>query len=145
MLEIYDAADVVLSWVGEPDDASLTMFELVKDLKSPKLIWKEDGSWDVDRSDEFPRRLAAFYRFLQRPYFRRIWVIQELAGSSHPTITCGKDMMNWSDLDRVAYHLIDVLHRDHSMRSRMIESDPCLDSVSERVVIRELVHVRLAL
>jgi hypothetical protein len=47
-------------------------------------------------------------------------------------ILCGKDFLNWFALDKAAYHLIDVLYRDRTTKSQMIDSDPCLDLVEDR-------------
>lgn len=87
MLEIYDVADVVISWLGGGDDASDTAIDFLDDLKTPKLQpnghgnWgpytvKEGDEWKIKRIPDLPRRLAALYRLFLRPYFRRIWIIQ---------------------------------------------------------------------
>jgi hypothetical protein len=155
MLEIYDAADVVISWLGEADEASDTAIDFLADLKSPKLQPDEHGNWGpytVKEGDEWkikpiedlPRRLAALYRLFLRPYFRRIWVIQELAAANYPSIYCGKKRAAWRDLDMAAYHLMEILHRDPSMPTRMMAADPSLQSVSDRDVsfVRRLFYFR---
>jgi hypothetical protein len=140
MLEIYEAADTVLSWVGEPDEASTVALELIrtKEFRSPKILTTDDGEWKVSNPDTLPARLAALYRFLQRPYFRRIWVIQELAAASHPTLIIGKEMLEWRLLDMAAYHLSDILHQDSDMAARMVAADSKL----QRIEDRELAYVR---
>lgn len=78
----------------------------------------------VNYEHNFPRRLAALYHLLLRSYFRRIWVIQEFTVATVPTIQCEKDMAHWDDLDLAAYHLVDILHRGHSMAEQMMQVDP---------------------
>jgi hypothetical protein len=41
---------------------------------------------------------AAFLEFLARPYWRRVWIIQELALARHVTIHCGRLEISWSAL-----------------------------------------------
>jgi hypothetical protein len=155
MLEIYEGADVVISWAGEADDASDTAFDLLDELKSPKLHPDEDGNWGpytVKEGDtwkitpipDLPRRLAALYRFFSRWYFRRIWVIQEIAVANFPSIYCGKKRAAWSDLDRAAYHLTDILNRNKTMSARMLAADPTLKSVSYKTIsfVRRLFYFR---
>ena len=127
MFEIYETAEVVLSWVGEADDASRTALEFLKgdDLKTPGRVWK------VKDIQNFPKNLAALYRFLTRPYFRRAWVIQELAASTKPDMKCGEDVVGWSDVDQASFHLIDILQRDRSMAAQMMKADPLLAIVSD--------------
>ncbi|TVY83210.1 Heterokaryon incompatibility protein 6 OR allele [Lachnellula suecica] len=70
MLEIYHAADVVISWAGDSDEASDTAFEFLDDLKSPKLHPEDEGNWGpytikegekwkINPIPDLPRRLAA--------------------------------------------------------------------------------------
>ncbi|KUJ14923.1 HET-domain-containing protein [Mollisia scopiformis] len=155
MLEIYEAADVVLSWIGEGDEASDTAIDFLDELKSPKLQpddngnWgpytvKEDDEWKITPIPDLPQRLAALYRLFLRPYFRRIWVIQELAVANLPSVYCGKKKAAWSQLDMAAYHLLDILHRDRTMPARMMAADPLLKSVSDQDIwfVRKLFYFR---
>ena len=45
MLEIYDEADVIISWVGEGDEASDTAIDLLDELKSPRMHPDGAGNW----------------------------------------------------------------------------------------------------
>jgi hypothetical protein len=42
--------------------------------------------------------VTALERYLQRPYWRRIWIIQELALGQDITIYCGTDAITWQNL-----------------------------------------------
>lgn len=49
-------------------------------------------------SGRFEREWAALLNLMNRPWFSRRWVIQEIALSSHGgTIYCGKDSISWED------------------------------------------------
>ncbi|TAQ83406.1 hypothetical protein B7494_g8273 [Chlorociboria aeruginascens] len=157
ILEIYDTANIVISWLGEGDETSdISMdFILLDELKSPKLYTDDEGNWgqlSSKEGDEWKikpipdciRQLAALYHFFLNPYFRRIWVIQELAVSTSPTVLCGKKQVAWSQLDQAAYHLIDILHRSRTMPARMMAADPSLKSISDREIsfVRRLFYFR---
>ncbi|CZR57678.1 uncharacterized protein PAC_07567 [Phialocephala subalpina] len=105
---------------------------------------KEGDEWKITPIPDLPRRLAALYRFFLRPYFRRIWVIQELAVAALPSLLCGKKQAAWRNLDTATYHLIDILHRSNKMPAQMIAADPALASVSDREIsfIRRLFYFR---
>jgi hypothetical protein len=49
--------------------------------------------------------VAALERYLQRPYWRRIWIIQELALGQDITIYCGTDAITWQNL-LAAVHIL---------------------------------------
>ncbi|PQE31850.1 hypothetical protein CJF32_00005154 [Rutstroemia sp. NJR-2017a WRK4] len=144
MIDIYAAADMVVSWVGESDDASEVAIDVISELQTPVLRLRDDDNWDVKDSENFPRQLAALYRFLLRPYFRRIWVCQELAVSSSPVLFCGHRTVQWYKVDMAAYHLVDVLTRDKTMADAMIAADGQLKLVSENDVsfVRRLFYFR---
>jgi Heterokaryon incompatibility protein (HET) len=52
----------------------------------------------IKTNAKLARCWAAVYRLLQRPYFRRMWVVQEIAAASLPTVWCGKRRIAWGDL-----------------------------------------------
>lgn len=145
MLEIYEAADTVLSWAGEVDAFSQEALELIRSpaFKNPSLRLK-NKDWDVPNPDLLPGQLASLYKFFQRPYFRRIWVVQELAAASHPTLIIGKEMVQWRDLDMAAYHLNDILHRDDTMGARMHAAVSNLGPIDDRdlAYVRKLFYFR---
>lgn len=145
MLEIYEAADTVLSWTGEIDEFSEEALKLIRSpaFKSPKIRYK-DGDWDVPNPELFPAQLASLYRFFQRPYFSRIWVIQELAAASHPMLMMGDEMIQWRDLDMAAYHINDILHSDDTMAARMLAAFPNLGPIQDRdlAYVRKLFYFR---
>ncbi|TVY24436.1 Heterokaryon incompatibility protein 6,OR allele [Lachnellula hyalina] len=155
MLEIYDAAEAVISWAGEGDEASDTAIDFLSELQRPVLHLNKDGSWGpytVKEGDEWkitpipdlPRRLAALYCFFSRPYFRRIWVVQELAVANLPSLYCGKKRAAWRQLDMAAYHLIAILNGDRTMPAKMMAVNPTLNSISieEISFIRRMFYFR---
>ncbi|TVY91155.1 Heterokaryon incompatibility protein 6,OR allele [Lachnellula willkommii] len=99
MREIYGTAWTVVAWLGEECDQSHKAIQLVQDLagfsndKSRNQLEKwlrEDpgflgnGSW------------LALQEFMDRMYWYRLWILQELImGSSAVLIQCGSSSIEW--------------------------------------------------
>jgi hypothetical protein len=126
MGDIYEQAEEVVIWLGEEADDSSLAFDLIR-------IWGAAGhffSGSVDRlpiesevaqrllndlsTTAFePRRSLALLRLLIRPYWRRIWVLQEVARARKRTLVCGNDRLDmyplfaanffWEKIDDPAY------------------------------------------
>ena len=78
---IYGRCSRTIIWLGECDKDSRKAFELVR--KGIK---------------EYPRILSSV---LRRPWFRRIWIVQELALSPTALVQCGNDIIDWDQLAAV--------------------------------------------
>lgn len=99
MREIYGTAWTVVAWLGEECDQSHKAIQLVQDLagfsndKSRKQLemWLQEdpgflgnGSW------------LALQEFMDRMYWYRLWILQELImGSSAVLIRCGSSSIEW--------------------------------------------------
>jgi hypothetical protein len=81
MATIYRKASSVLIWLGEEDSTSTFAMEFV-----PKLV-RSDFQWDGSWWEQYG--FITLARILERPWFRRGWVLQEAAFSTNSTIYCG--------------------------------------------------------
>jgi hypothetical protein len=81
MAQIYNKADGVFVWLGEENLTSRLAIELVDEIYEQKMQWT--GSWWQKPG------FAALGELLERPWFRRGWVIQEAAFSTNSIIQCG--------------------------------------------------------
>ncbi|KAE9364237.1 HET-domain-containing protein, partial [Stipitochalara longipes BDJ] len=87
MYQIYENADCVLVWLGETDEDSDLALDFLasangynaNDFRGLNLTHAKTAAGRA-------RLWAAVYRLLQRPYFRRMWVVQEIAAASLPTV-----------------------------------------------------------
>ena len=77
MKDIYVGACNVLVWLGKPDDLTELAFDTLERFATADGT--QDGS-TTDRGilDTANERKAAIGLFLQRPYFDRVWIIQEV-------------------------------------------------------------------
>lgn len=104
MRSFYGMAWNVISWLGAQADNSQRAFPLlntlaaVRDAAEAEALrrhWEEnpfqfnDGSW------------LAMHDLIRRPYWCRLWVVQELAlGNVAVTIRCGNEKMDWQTFIR---------------------------------------------
>ncbi|KAF1957119.1 ankyrin [Byssothecium circinans] len=76
MARIYGQANRVIVWLGKEEDDSNQALEIIRSVA-------EDGSINVANNQK------AVLGLLQRPWFERIWVLQEVAAARHVLIMCG--------------------------------------------------------
>lgn len=88
MKKIFGSASQVLIWLGEHDKASHKMWQSVKGVQpgSSKELIRNAIQWNVKMQDSF----------IRRPWFRRLWTLQEAVLSSKATFLCGDDEMDWT-------------------------------------------------
>jgi hypothetical protein len=89
MSDIYQKAKNVWIWLGEEDWKSKLALEFIPQVNHESFLW--DGPWW--KKDHF----TAFNHILERPWFRRRWVIQEAAYSVNSVIFCGDCRVNMND------------------------------------------------
>jgi hypothetical protein len=86
MGEIYQTAERVIVWLGMGSEDSDTLMDFLKTLPLNTEVHSA--------SELVPRDLQAWYRkpmerILDRPWFRRVWVIQEVAKAQRAIVVCG--------------------------------------------------------
>jgi hypothetical protein len=104
MRDIYAGAWTIMVWLGAADAASNKAMDLITilSLHSASL---EDATelTSPSRRNLKGGRFKALLHFLRRPYWRRMWVIQELAmGHYCIPVICGKRRIFWGQLHDAA-------------------------------------------
>lgn len=106
MRRIYQQADEVLVWLGhsgEDSDLSLIFLLTVREVLSsgpqiPSGRMMQSGDWARIGFDmpfnQLKLHIRAFYELLTRPWFRRIWVIQEYAVAKDVKILIGGEELD---------------------------------------------------
>jgi hypothetical protein len=124
MALIYKRASRVISWLGPPaDDSDLAieyiakMAEEIGKVKGYIVINgdyypidpSDDGTSWVNRVSEYfrardveHRALSALESFLERPYWNRLWVLQEMILATELVFLCGSQRLAWEWLGLVA-------------------------------------------
>ncbi|ROV88842.1 hypothetical protein VMCG_10186 [Cytospora schulzeri] len=135
MTEIYSRAQQVIAWIGECDEDERRCLELLATLditrdmivaadnyarnlpwgeephigrsgivclESPELEpWLEEGGWAP----------VIFRRLVSRPYFKRLWIVQELTVARRVTLKCGEYSLDMQQLFNMG-DLHSILHKD---------------------------------
>jgi hypothetical protein len=124
MRSIYEGATEVKVWLGEASENSGRALGLVHDLKDLLLNQGDIARFvaDPSRLDQF-RALEAL---LMRPYWKRVWVIQEVQSAAKATVYCGPDSVSWTHMleAQQALHLkeesIVTLIRTYNMGNNLL-------------------------
>lgn len=94
---IFSQAQQVIVWLGEADNRSSKLFEYAKKMRRGE----ETSSTTLGRILT-PRQLQdSLQKLLQRPWFRRVWVIPEVALARRIKVACGNDSISWDLLVRL--------------------------------------------
>ncbi|KAI0834310.1 HET-domain-containing protein [Hypoxylon sp. FL0890] len=98
MRDIYASATKVIIWLGEADDESDPVFDTLPVLAARSHHPKDEQD---EKLLDAVRLCSGFFSGLidRRPWFSRVWVIQELAmAKQDPLIVCGHKSVTWSTL-----------------------------------------------
>jgi Heterokaryon incompatibility protein (HET) len=119
MRDIYSRSIKVIIWLGPSDFPSHEAMLILSNVVG-KLDRKKAQEMDRHRKlipllmslRKIERPLLYFVgsflendhspviRLLQRPWFRRIWIVQEVAFAPEATVLCGKDSMDWDSFEK---------------------------------------------
>jgi hypothetical protein len=101
---VYTYADQVVVWLGEAADESDMALEKMPLLADSFWAIKDHG-WGYKTIDEIvslglphpsdPVWLAALI-FFGRPWFQRLWIVQEIVLARHSVFVCGERQVEWS-------------------------------------------------
>jgi hypothetical protein len=93
MSSIYEGAAAVLMWLGEDGDNSHLAMELLLRLENNGEHWI-----DTVRLPEFRPHLRAIESLMQRDYWERVWIMQEVVLAKGPFLCSGQYAVKWSTL-----------------------------------------------
>jgi hypothetical protein len=110
MREIYQHASRTLVWLGEGSEHTACGFTLIPrllkalELKAQTgddrsfLQLDSEGRTFFDLPPLYALEWRGFLAIFDLPYFKRIWIIQEVAVSSSVEGFCGSDSVAWDDI-----------------------------------------------
>ncbi|KAK5681872.1 hypothetical protein LTS10_006405 [Elasticomyces elasticus] len=89
MDELYRRAVGVVVWLGESDPAVDMLVEVLAEHAECSIV---DGDLTA-----MPKSEAMLMAIAQRPWWKRVWVIQEALMARHdPVLRCGRHAFGWS-------------------------------------------------
>ncbi|MCJ1243107.1 hypothetical protein MMC30_000304 [Trapelia coarctata] len=115
MASIYQSAFQVIIWLGEEAEDTVPAMDLLAKIATGGKV---DNAGDLERltrnlilagvppTHHDPWKSLA--RFLARPWFSRVWVVQEAVLSRAVIVTCGSHQIGWEDL-HIAAETIDKI------------------------------------
>ncbi|OTA95382.1 hypothetical protein M434DRAFT_208127 [Hypoxylon sp. CO27-5] len=102
---IYRTAEQVLIWLGREADGSKNAMKLIFSVAD---LYVEESDVAASLANEAHRaRWRDVARLFDRPYWRRVWVRQEIALAKGIVVLCGDRMMSWDALVEGAVFLTD--------------------------------------
>ncbi|KAJ4375102.1 hypothetical protein N0V83_002185 [Neocucurbitaria cava] len=107
MEEVYRRASLVWVWLGDSDEFSELALDELHGL-GQYLDW--DGAVPQERLvqelDQHPQRWRAISELLYRPWFRRMWIIQEVLSARRAMMICGKDIIDVDLFLKIIYSML---------------------------------------
>jgi hypothetical protein len=121
MARIYTRAKEVCIWLGEDSDESKTAIDFIHD----EIM--ELKNFDTICSDKsYTDKWRALMMLMQRDWFSRRWVVQEIALASKATLYCGPDSLPWKEfavavelfveVETATHRLSEVMQKDEKFR-----------------------------
>ncbi|KAB8262948.1 heterokaryon incompatibility protein-domain-containing protein [Aspergillus pseudonomiae] len=107
MGDIYKQAERVIFWLGEPTDATNVILNSLRQLQKKSTEhasktwelsdWRWVGLWSAVQSGlqaRYPdlqlQQRQGFMQLLSRPWFKRVWILQEVANARAGLVCCGE-------------------------------------------------------
>lgn len=107
MGKIYSKASLVRIWIGTEYDHADQAFELVCNCGPANEISEERVAWNVIHDEAGTKALT---KLLQRDYWNRMWVFQEIVLAKEAVVHCGKLQAPWSN-----FRWLDVVSSKHTL------------------------------
>jgi hypothetical protein len=111
MRDIFWSSQHVLAWTGEPDENSDEVLEFLQFLSEPSVFMttfaleeKTTGFMGARLDYSTWKKYELLFKFFNRPYWSRVWVVQELAipgsgifsGGDRLLLSCGSRWLPFS-------------------------------------------------
>jgi hypothetical protein len=131
MKDIFQSADKVIVWLGPEADNSDVGIQAARDLaeagreylkhrdsleRMPEdELWRQLFGKFKERSEWNHRRFHALSQIIDRNWFSRTWIVQEVALAKNITMLCGKATISWEDMMAacIIQNQLDVYTSDH--------------------------------
>jgi hypothetical protein len=92
MGQIYETAENVAVYLGQPSERTEEAMRVLRFFTETNAT-SEDPPWSYTALPELERSLADI---LTRPWFQRVWTVQEATLARHTTLVCGEHQVSWS-------------------------------------------------
>lgn len=106
MGKVYSAAKKVLVWLGKEIATDQEAFRVIGEFENGKERL-QDRDKTMEDEEKLKKRILddpgwrALAPFFQRPWFKRVWVIQEVALAAVAEVHCGSHSCSWGAIARL--------------------------------------------
>ncbi|KAI9787650.1 MAG: hypothetical protein M1839_000181 [Geoglossum umbratile] len=118
MSVIYGEAESVCIWLGEGDKSSWMAFKFIRDE-----VLQLQNFDELCESERASSKWGALLDLMQRPWFSRRWVVQEIALAQDAMLYCGADRIPWKDFAVAVELFVEVETATHRL-SEVMKKDP---------------------
>lgn len=118
MSRIYTGAKQACIWLGEDNDDSTNAINFIRE------IMRLENFDSISEKAENASRWQSLLLLMQRPWFSRRWVVQEIALARSATIYCGNDQIPWEnfavavelfvEVETATHRLSEVMRKDET-------------------------------
>ncbi|KAE8449722.1 hypothetical protein EG329_007497 [Mollisiaceae sp. DMI_Dod_QoI] len=109
MADVYKTAHHTVIYLGESTHDLDQWLRMLTHGDSTLKQKVREGSQALDELPEFELLAEYTSALVKRPWFTRVWILQELVFSKDPWIQIGQGRVRWDD---ILQHLKSVAHRD---------------------------------
>jgi len=95
MREIYEKASNVIVWLGEESlstNCAMDFLDLASRQETPRDWFL---STVIERGPTYQDQWKAVILFWRKPYWTRVWIIQEIGCASRLAVMCGSKIVSW--------------------------------------------------
>jgi hypothetical protein len=152
MRDIYSNAESTRVWLGPRSEDSDFAIGFTEELFSILSIFqiRETNLVAYDYATKYPEgapEWVALAHLLERPWFTRTWVIQEVALATHAEIVCGDTTLSWDTLEQVIHQLVDlgfagIVGTTNDNDLRILHSPPGLVKVEKLCDLRKRIRAQ---
>jgi hypothetical protein len=118
MSMIYSLAKQVCVWLGEDNDDSTTAIKFIEDE-----IMKLENFDSISSNRKNALKWQSLLMLMQRPWFRRRWVVQEIALAQDATVYCGQDQLPWKNFAVAVELFVEVETATHRLSEVMLKEE----------------------
>jgi hypothetical protein len=100
MRQIYSSARQVIIWLGEGTAMSGLAMDFLQGKGAPKLFELAPNDALAIETENTDFWLAFGQDIMRRPYWSRVWIIQEIVFALEATVICGSKSVPWENVER---------------------------------------------
>ena len=131
MWAIYAQASKTVVYLGdESSDSRIAMDFVAADYKTLTSTHESRPSIGLDSGDRTSSQQTAIENLLRRPWFERVWILQEVHFASKVEVLCGDRSVPWEALVLTATYLKTTL--EESRTASAIQSIPNVINIREK-------------